>query len=226
MYSMMIAIIATGIAATALCMGAMRVRFPDSIVSVTARRPPRLAGQPSLLALPPAGGEGCPPYERRAIGSLVRRLDAARGLCVKAMDERIPSAVARSRIEPPLEEAYAQMLDEIQDIIEFCDRNDLTGMRRKAASSAATRDIYMQAYRQDIAKVHEAIDKVDACLIAYERTAATLDAATIDTDIGSDFDAALIELGELREELPMYSLAGGVGGLGRTMGMREAGDAS
>ena len=43
-------------------------------------------------------------------------------------------------------------------------------------------------------------------MAAYERTVATLEVSSVESDISSDFDASIQMLKDLREELPQYSL--------------------
>ena len=99
-----------------------------------------------------------------------------------------------------------QIRDEIESIYAFCERNDLVGTLKKANSSTTAKDIYLQAYQRDLAKVQDAILKTEECLTAYERTVATLEVSSVGTDIGSDYDIAIEMLDDLREELPRYNL--------------------
>ena len=144
--------------------------------------------------------------ERDALIKMERRLVAAHTSCTEALDNRLTSELARARVEPPLEEAFEQIRDEIESIYAFCERNDLVGTLKKANSSTTAKDIYLQAYQRDLAKVQDAIQKTEECLTAYERTVATLEVSSVESDIGSDYDIAIEMLDDLREELPRYNL--------------------
>lgn len=168
-------------------------------------RHPQLSGRtPKMLS--DGKGAGCPPKEREALRKLEGRLNVAHENCQQALNTRLTSELARARIAPPLEEAYAQIRDEIASIWAFCDRNDLVGTLRKAQSSTTAQDIYQSAYERDLQKVHAAIDKTEACLTAYERTVATLEVSSVNADISSDFDTSIEMLKDLRDELPLYNL--------------------
>ena len=134
------------------------------------------------------------------------RLSTAHAQCREALDTRLSSELARARIEPPLEDAYAQIREEIASIYAFCARNDLTGTLKKANTTMTAKDIYLNAYERDLAKVQEAIGKTEECLAAYERTVATLEVSSVEADLSSDFDASIEMLRDLREELPLYRL--------------------
>lgn len=172
----------------------------------SSRRP--LLGSSSRSGdLVPAGArKGCPAKEKEALRRMERRLVSAHQQCLAAIDTKLPSELARARVIPPLEDAYAQIGQEIASIYAFCDRNDLVGTLRKANSSSAAKDIYLQAYQRDLAKVQEAIAKTEECLAAYERTVATLEVSSVEADISSDFDASIEMLRDLRDELPRYNL--------------------
>lgn len=172
----------------------------------SSRRP--LLGSSSRSGdLVPAGArKGCPAKEKEALRRMERRLVTVHEQCLAAIDAKLPSELARARVTPPLEDAYAQIGQEIASIYAFCDRNDLVGMLRKANSSSAAKDIYLQAYQRDLAKVQEAIAKTEECLAAYERTVATLEVSSVEADISSDFDASIEMLRDLRDELPRYNL--------------------
>lgn len=148
----------------------------------------------------------CPKNEREQLKSLERRLVTAHENCLAALDTKFPSELARARVAPVLEEAYAQIRSEIESIYAFCNRNDLTGTLEKARTSTTAQDIYMNAYQRDLAKVDVAISKTEECLAAYERTIATLEVSSVESDIGSDFDASIEMLRDLRDELPLYNL--------------------
>ena len=156
--------------------------------------------------LPGATRKGCPVQERDALVKMERRLVAAHTSCTEALDDRLTSELARARVEPPLEEAFEQIRDEIESIYAFCERNDLVGTLKKANSSTTAKDIYLQAYQRDLAKVQDAIQKTEECLTAYERTVATLEVSSVESDIGSDYDIAIEMLDDLRDELPRYNL--------------------
>ncbi|MBR1828452.1 MAG: hypothetical protein IJ781_02935 [Atopobiaceae bacterium] len=134
------------------------------------------------------------------------RLITAHEQCVEALNTRLSSELARARIAPPMEEAYEQISNEIESIYAFCERNDLVGTLKKASTSEAAKDIYLEAYQRDLAKVQEAIQKTEECLSAYERTVATLEVSSSEMDIGSDFDESIMMLRDLRNELPRYNL--------------------
>ncbi|MBQ9005092.1 MAG: hypothetical protein IJ092_01840 [Atopobiaceae bacterium] len=134
------------------------------------------------------------------------RLITAHEQCVEALNTRLSSELARARIAPPMEEAYEQISNEIESIYDFCERNDLVGTLKKASTSEAAKDIYLEAYQRDLAKVQEAIQKTEECLSAYERTVATLEVSSSEMDIGSDFDESIMMLRDLRNELPRYNL--------------------
>jgi len=168
-------------------------------------RQPRL-GSRSVELLPEASRAGCPPKERDTLRKLERRLALAHESCLDALETRVTSELARARIAPPLEDAYAQIRDEIASIYAFCERNDLVGTLKKANSSTTAKDIYLSAYQRDLDKVQAAIDKTEECLTAYERTVATLEVSSVEADISSDFDASIEMLTDLRDELPRYSL--------------------
>lgn len=172
----------------------------------SSRRP--LLGSSSRSGdLVPAGArKGCPAKEKEALRRMERRLVSAHQQCLAAIDTKLPSELARARVTPPLEDAYAQIGQEIASIYAFCDRNDLVGTLRKANSSSSAKDIYLQAYQRDLAKVREAIAKTEECLAAYERTVATLEVSSVEADISSDFDASIEMLRDLRDELPRYNL--------------------
>lgn len=172
----------------------------------SSRRP--LLGSSSRSGdLVPAGArKGCPAKEKEALRRMERRLVSAHQQCLAAIDTKLPSELARARVTPPLEDAYAQIGQEIASIYAFCDRNDLVGTLRKANSSSSAKDIYLQAYQRDLAKVREAIAKTEECLSAYERTVATLEVSSVEADISSDFDASIEMLRDLRDELPRYNL--------------------
>ena len=147
-----------------------------------------------------------PVREKETLRKMERRLVTAQQQCQQALDTRLTSELARARVAPPLDEAYEQISSEIESIYAFCARNDLVGTYKKAKSSTSAQDIYLGAYERDLAKVQAAIEKTEECLSAYERTVATLEVSSVETDINSDFDAAIEMLVELQDELPRYSL--------------------
>ena len=165
----------------------------------------RLGSSAGELA-PSSARKGVPAEERETLRRMEKRLQTARRQCMAAVDAKISSELARSRVVPPLEDAYAQIRAEIDAIYAFCTRNDLVGTLKKANSSETARDIYLEAYERDLSKVQAAIDKTEECLAAYERTVATLEVSSVEADIGSDFDASIEMLRDLRDELPLYSL--------------------
>lgn len=165
----------------------------------------RLPGRTGEL-VPASARTGCPTKERDALRKLEKRLVVAHQQCERALDTKLSSDLARARVAPPLEEAYAQIAEEIESIYAFCARNDLVGTLKKASVSTTAKDIYLEAYARDLAKVQEAIDKTEECLAAYERTVATLEVSSVESDISSDFDASIEMLRDLRDELPRYSL--------------------
>lgn len=172
-----------------------------------APRAQRRLGNPHSGELVPAGARaGCPPKEKETLRKLERRLVTAHEQCLAALDTRLTSELARARVAPPLEEAYAQIKEEIESIYAFCARNDLTGTLKKANSTMTAKDIYLDAYQRDLGKVHAAIAKTEECLAAYERTVATLEVSSVEADIASDFDASIAMLEDLRNELPRYNL--------------------
>lgn len=163
------------------------------------------------------GGHVAPPFPKRtyrgctmevksSLKRLEKRLDMAHQQCLQALDTRLASELARARVAPPLEDAYAQMKGEVDAICAFCERNDLVGTLEKARRTSSAQDIYMDAYRRDLAKVQAALEKTEECLAAYERTVATLEVSTSDADLSSEFDASIEMLRDLREELPRYNL--------------------
>ena len=160
----------------------------------------------STALLPAAAHKGCPVREKEILRKMERRLVTAQQQCQQALDTRLTSELARARVAPPLDEAYEQISSEIESIYAFCARNDLVGTYKKAKSSTSAQDIYLGAYERDLAKVQAAIEKTEECLSAYERTVATLEVSSVETDINSDFDAAIEMLVELQDELPRYSL--------------------
>lgn len=163
-------------------------------------------GGRSAALLPASSRKGCPAKERDILRKMEHRLITAHEQCVEALNTRLSSELARARIAPPMEEAYEQISNEIESIYAFCERNDLVGTLKKASTSEAAKDIYLEAYQRDLAKVQEAIQKTEECLSAYERTVATLEVSSSEMDIGSDFDESIMMLRDLRNELPRYNL--------------------
>lgn len=166
---------------------------------------PRLGGR-TPAQLGQGSRNGCPAKEKSELRGIEKRLETAHQQCLVALDTKLTSELARARVAPPLEEAYAQISEEVESIYAFCDRNDLTGTLKKANRSTTAKDIYLEAYQRDLAKVQAAIAKTEECLAAYERTVATLEVSSVESDISSDFDASIQMLKDLREELPQYSL--------------------
>lgn len=158
------------------------------------------------IPIAPLHHPGCPHQEAMELQKMERRLEEAHGQCAAALDRRMASELARARVEPPLEDAYYQISNEIKAIYAFCERNDLSGTLTKAKGPSSARDIYQEAYERDLAKVRDAIARTEECLRAYERTVATLEVSSVQADIGSDLDASIEMLRELRAELPSYSL--------------------
>lgn len=148
----------------------------------------------------------CPQKERETLRKLERRLAIAHERSVAAIETKLPSELARARVAPALEDAYTQIKNEIASIYAFCERTDLAGTLKKANTSTTAKDIYLEAYERDLAKVQVAIEKTEECLAAYERTIATLEVSSVEADIDSDFDAAIETLRDLRDELPRYNL--------------------
>lgn len=163
-------------------------------------------GGRSPALLPASARKGCPAREKEALRSMERRLVTTHQQCLDALDTRLSSELARARIAPPLEEAYEQISYEIESIYAFCERNDLVGTLKKANGSSTAKDIYLEAYQRDLAKVQAAIQKTEEVLSAYERTVATLEVSSSEAEIGSDFDYSIEMLKNLRDELPRYNL--------------------
>lgn len=163
-------------------------------------------GHRSPALLPPSSRKGCPAKEREVLRQMEKRLVTTHQQCLEAMNVKLTSELARARIAPVLEEAYEQINDEIESIYAFCERNDLVGTLKKANGSPTARDIYLEAYQRDLAKVQTAIEKTEECLSAYERTVATLEVSSTEADIDSDFDVSIGMLRNLRDELPRYNL--------------------
>lgn len=156
--------------------------------------------------VPASARTGCPVKEKEALRKLEKRLVVAYNRYRIALDTKITSELARARVAPLLEEAYAQIKGEIESIYAFCARTDLVGMLKKAESTTTAKDIYLEAYQRDLAKVQAAIAKTEECLAAFERTVATLEVSSVEADISSDFDASIEMLRDLRDELPLYNL--------------------
>ena len=193
-----------------LVIAASWIVLPATLIALGARFIKRRVLGPaatrSTPLLPGASRDGCPAAERDALIKMERRLATAHSNCLAALDNRLESELARARVAPALDEAFEQIRDEIESIYAFCERNDLVGTLKKANSSTTAKDIYLQAYQRDLAKVQDAILKTEECLTAYERTVATLEVSSVGTDIGSDYDIAIEMLDDLREELPRYNL--------------------
>lgn len=132
--------------------------------------------------------------------ALRRRLAVAERRCSILLQDATVGRVARSRIAPILDAAYGRIADGLDAVDGACERNDPDLFLKKAKAMPTAKHVYANAYAENARRVREGIASLGKCLEAYERAIATLEVGSIEADMESDFDKALMSIRGLKEE--------------------------